>query len=153
MAYTSSLRHDFDLSCLRNSIVESCNEAALETDLIENRTVILMAAIDPEALAWRSLLHGMGMTVYNGFHQEGIGDHPVILVSNSLWQNSDWPSHARFIRQQFPGGILCALGDHVNYLGLRTVSQTSHWDDARAMLLAAGIDFYTLEDPKDVSDI
>ena len=153
MVYLASVRHGINLSSKRGSIVERCNAAALETDLVENRTVILMAAIDPDALAWRALLQGMGLTVHNGFHHEGIGDHPVIIVSNSFWRKSDWLYYEHFLRQQSPGGIICVLGDAVNYFGLRAVCQTGCWDDARAVLLATGIDFFTLEDAKYVSDI
>jgi hypothetical protein len=153
MVYLAEIRRGLESSNQRSGLVQSCNEAAQSTALIENRTVILMAAIDPEVLAWRPLLQGMGLTVLNGFHHEGMGDHPVILISDSLLRKSDWPRQARSIRRQFPGFVLCVLSDSMHRAGRNSAVRAGDWDDARMMLLIAGINFFTLEEPEHVGDI
>lgn len=152
MLHIVGISRGFDLSWRRNRLVQSCNEAAMSTGLVENRSVIMLPSIDPDALMWRAILQSTSLVVYNGFHQEGIGDHPIILVSRSLCCKADWQRNARLVRQHCPGGIICVLGDSGNRCSPESASQIGHWDDARAVLIAAGIDFSTLEDPKDVSD-
>lgn len=153
MVQLTEIRRNFKPSNHRNDLVQSCNEAAQSTASIENRTVILMASLDPQALAWRPLLQGMGLTVLNGFHHEGMGDHPVILISESLFRQPDWPRHNRFVRRQFPGVVLCVLNESLHRGGQSPASQAADWDDARTMLLIAGIDFFTVEEPASVSYI
>ena len=143
----------YEIAYQRIGFVQDVNAAAQAAALIENRTVILMAAIDNDVLSWRPLLQGMGLSVYNGFHQEGMGDNPVILVSEALWRKTDWPRNASFVRRQSPGGVLCVINSSVYPNRLGSASQAAYWNDARVMLLVAGIDFFTLEDVKDVNDI
>lgn len=135
------------------SLVQICNVVAQSTTLIEDRNVILMAAIDPEVLAWRPLLQGMGLTVYNGVHQERMGDHPIVLISEALWRQSDWPDNATVIRQQFPCGVLCVLPALVHRGSNCPLQLNEDWDDARTILFLAGIDFFILEGLGDVADI
>lgn len=153
MFYPEVNQLDVTQSKQRSRLAQRCNAVAQSTALIENRTVILMAAIDPEALAWRPLLQGMGLTVYNGFHQERIGDHPVVLISEALWRQSDWSDNATLIRRQFPGGILCVLSASVHRGIDGHLQLAKDWDDARTMLFLAGIDFFILEGLGDVTHI
>lgn len=128
-------------------VSRKCDLAAQETDLIENRAVVILAVLDPSAALWRPLLQGLGLTVFNGFHCEGLGDQPVILVSDVLWRQPDWRSNLQIIRQQFPGGVLCVLGSGVSYYSQIHNEPSDSWNDARSMLLVAGIDFFTVKGP------
>jgi len=153
MFYVAVNQFDDKQSKQRSILVERCNAVAQSTTLIEDRTVILMAAIDPEAVAWRPLLQGMGLTVYNGFHQERMGDHPVVLISEALWRQSDWPDNATFIRRRFPSGVLCVLRNSVHCGPDGPLQLDEDWDDARTMLFVAGVEFFILEGFGDVTDI
>ena len=134
----------------RSNLAQHCNIAAQSTTQIENRYVILMAAIDPEALAWRPLawrplLQAMGLTVFNGLNHDRMGENPVVLISGALWRQSDWLQNERLIRRHFSRSHLCVL-DAVAQLGTDGASRLAdNWNDARAMLFAAGIDFLHLE--------
>lgn len=152
MAYIAGVQSNAAPPTQRSGLAQICTESAQSTAMIENRTVILMAALDSDALSWRPLLQGMGLTVFNGFHHEGMGDHPVILVSEALWRQSDWPRHARVIRRRFPGGVVCVLTASVRRGVYPHPQQADLWDDARAMLLVAGVEFFTLEEPENAAN-
>lgn len=152
MAYLDGSRSGLKQARTHSETAQRCNDAAQTTEFIENRAVVLLASLDPAATVWRPLLQGMGLTVFNGFHREGLGDRPVILVSEALWRQSDWRCNLQFIRQQFPGGILCVLGKGVGHYPRLVNKSPDLWDDARSMLLVAGVDFFTLKEPEYASD-
>lgn len=152
MAYLDGYPSDLRLARSQSEIARRCNDAAQATAFIENRTVVLMASLDPAVMAWRPVLQGLGLTVFNGFHREGLGDRPVILVSEALWSQSDWPCNLQFIRQQSRGGVLCVMGKGAGHCARVVRKSPSLWDDARSMLLLAGVDFFTLKKPEYASD-
>lgn len=134
------------------SLVARCSNAAEILWHLENTFVVMPFTESPESRELRSILQGIGLTVLNGFDPSESNDcesldaeKPVLVVVHA----SDWKIEVN--RQKLTAAaslsatMLCVVTGLVSLPDPLIFQQSSMFNDARLLLGAAGIGFFSIE--------
>lgn len=125
-------------------LADRCLRAARICWEIENNSVILLQEKGPGKAMLRGQLQALGLDVFDGADCADIGPSPVIVIEARNWQRPEMRRAATAIRRGRPEAAICVLS------GLLSSDMASHssnnpvFDDARALLQAAGFGFFSI---------
>lgn len=121
--------------------------ALLRWDVVDDQAVLLgdglLAGVDVQAV-----LESLGINVHRGLNQPGLDAAPVLVALASAYGSSDLQdrlSRARVVRPLAP---LCLITGFTQSVSVRDFGPPApQYQDARALMQAAGIAFVSTYDP------
>jgi hypothetical protein len=140
-----------DLTVLSEVIFSSDNSelkkrliaaAQLNTEL-EDQSVIFLHTESDEFDLWTSILNAIGLDVRIGVSGIDIQDNILFLVHAADWKKGR--SKTAIIRECFPNSTLCILTGICRVNHGYTNGSFPLFDDARSVLQAAGIGFFSVQ--------
>jgi hypothetical protein len=115
------------------------DHAASLSACVTSVDVILIATHAPETLSLASWMRACGLNVMSGPDCGGIEAPVIVVLARDL---RDVAARVAAAREVFPDAPLCAVMGIQNAVRADVVL---HFDDARSILLAAGVRFLTLD--------
>tara|TARA_R110002124_G_scaffold147919_2_gene313357 strand:- start:418 stop:873 length:456 start_codon:yes stop_codon:yes gene_type:complete len=134
---------EFILSSSDDELKEKLISAAQLSIGLEDQTIILLHTDSDEFDLWMAILNAVGLDIHIGTN--GVDDKDNILF---LVQAADWKKNRAkiaFIRERFTNSTLCILTGICRVNHEYGSSATPLFDDARSVLQAAGIGFFSVQ--------
>lgn len=125
---------------------------------VDNLCVAMPIFDSQEACGLRSVLQSIGLTVFNGMDHIPCEDFDYFLESEQsvvmIFHASDWRSAAAFekacnMREIFPAATICVVTELLSLPDPCFYPRHTMFRDARALLQAAGIGFFSVEGESD----
>jgi DNA-binding phage protein len=133
---------DVLLSSTGSNLRKRLTSAARLGDGLADQVIALLGCENPEFDLWVAIINALGLDVRIGLDGLDYEENILFLVQAAEWRNNRSITGA--IRERFPDAKLCIL------TGISRVDQSySHdscpsFDDARSVLQAAGIGFFSI---------
>jgi hypothetical protein len=115
---------------------------------VEARDVIYIASANEQPDPWQSVLQGLGLTVYRGAEGYIAPDEELpalVLISALEWRNEASNARLKHVLHRFPDATVCVLLGFGPHKQQGKAAAHPEYHDARALLRAAGIGFFSVE--------
>lgn len=133
------------------NMLERCSNAAQLLWQLENPSVVMPFTDSPESRRLKSMLQGIGLTVLHGLDAIISDDCESLNTEQSLLvvvHASDWKipvNRQKLTAASLSTTMLCVVTGLVPLPDLLIFQQSSIFNDARLLLAAAGIGFFSTE--------
>jgi hypothetical protein len=150
MDLSSSIGQGFSITD-QGDLVDRCFRASEFYWEIANLDVHIMISDSQEGHQLRGLLHALGLTVFNGTdHLERQTGNDiqsdasaVFIVHVSDWLTDAFLRELKKLRVILPDAIICVVTGFGPVPETRFSPKCPDFDDARALLFAAGVEFFS----------
>jgi hypothetical protein len=150
MDLSSSIRQGFSITD-QGDLVDRCFRASEFYWEITNLDVHIMISDSQKGHELCGLLHALGLTVFNGTdHLESQTRHDspstpsaVFIVHVSDWLTDAFLRELQKLRVTLPDAVICVVTGFGPVPEARFSPKCPDYDDARALLFAAGVEFFS----------
>jgi len=115
---------------------------------LESHNVIYLTLEQSNSDPFRSILQALGLTVFggtNGYVCRSEEAAPLILFNMAAWCKHNSSALLDDLTNSYPDAAICVLTDYGPELAPDRTGQLPEYDDARAVLQAAGIGFFSVD--------
>jgi len=134
-----------DPECVPQTMVARCAMVSGGFWAIEDRDVYYLSGLNSDLTRWRSILQALGLTVFTGLDRHDLGETPLIILDSQSWEQDNWAGKINAMRASYPEAAVCVLTGFAPHCPDPDDFEYLEFNDARDVLVAAGISFVSIE--------